>query len=127
LKDSLLSKSFERRQCEEALLQKEKEEVVFMQQMIEYVVGKVEESVKGSEEMIDDDKTIIIQKIRSVLEEEMAQYLSGKTSVPSWGDLGYESLTSRSSTPIEPLPPSWKERYEHSQSNQSEGFTKCNN
>ncbi|WP_395462664.1 hypothetical protein [Wolbachia endosymbiont of Cantharis cryptica] len=131
LKNLLLEKSLQIAQLKEDLLQKEKEEVVFMQRMIEYVVGKVEQSVRGSKEITDGDKEVIlqiIQKIRFVLEEEVAQYLSGKTSVSSYvEDLGYESPTSRSSTPIEPLPPSWKKRYEHSQSNCSEGFTKCNN
>ncbi|MDR2609774.1 MAG: hypothetical protein LBC06_04260 [Rickettsiales bacterium] len=94
LKDSLLEKSFERRRCEEALLKKKKEEVVFMQQTIEHVTSKVEESVKGSEKIRDDDKKVIlqiIQKIKSVLEEEVAQYLPNEVSYAEFEDRGHDS------------------------------------
>ncbi|MDR1139511.1 MAG: hypothetical protein LBJ80_05370 [Rickettsiales bacterium] len=100
LKDSLLEKSFKRRQCEEALLKKKKEEVGFMQQTIEHVISKVRESVKGSEEIRGNDKKVIlqiIQKIESVLEEEVAQYLPNEVSYAEFEDRGY---VSRCSTPV---------------------------
>ncbi|MEY2393188.1 coiled-coil domain-containing protein [Wolbachia endosymbiont of Tettigetta isshikii] len=93
-KDSLLEKSFEGKRCEEALLKKKKEEVGFVQQTIEHVISKVRESAKGSEEIRGNDKKVIlqiIQKIESVLEEEVAQYLPNEVSYAEFDDRGYDS------------------------------------
>ncbi|MGL9718089.1 MAG: hypothetical protein ACR5K9_05350 [Wolbachia sp.] len=102
LKNSLLQKDNKIEQLREDLSGMKEEQVNFMQNMIKYVVSKVEESVKGSEEIRNDDKTVIlqiIQEIKSVLEEEVVKYLPHETSRME-EDPGY---TSRCTTPVSQL------------------------
>ncbi|WCR58347.1 coiled-coil domain-containing protein [Wolbachia endosymbiont of Ctenocephalides felis wCfeJ] len=82
LKNLLLSNSLEKEQCKEALLKRKKEEMHLMQETIEYVINNIEESVRGSKEIVDNDKKVIleiIQKIGFVLAEKVAQCLPNDT------------------------------------------------
>ncbi|NSM56807.1 hypothetical protein HET73_05390 [Wolbachia endosymbiont of Atemnus politus] len=99
MKGLLLEQDNKIRQLQEDLSKKKKEEVDFMQWMIEYIIGEIERLVKGSEEIRGDDKKVILQvmqKISSVLEEEVARCLPDETSHAA-EDLGY---ISRCSTPV---------------------------
>ncbi|MDR0288764.1 MAG: hypothetical protein LBH78_01760 [Rickettsiales bacterium] len=134
LKKFLLQKDDEIKKLEKDLLKKKKEQVNFMQNMIEYMVSKVEESVKGSEKIRDDDKTVIlliIQEIRLVLEKEVAQYLPETSRMKDHGyeseeDSGYGLPNSCLSTPTKPPDLLWTERCKRSQF-RNEGLVKCDN
>ncbi|WP_246432749.1 MULTISPECIES: hypothetical protein [Wolbachia] len=146
LEDLILEKSSEIEQLEKDLLREKEEKMSYVARITEYMLCKLEESIKRSKVIKNDDKTVILQEIpvmKSVL-EEVVQDLRGKTSgkdseyaslpdetsVPLHaGDPGYESeedsgYNSRSSTPIK-LPNSLlTESYERSQFNQSESICK---
>lgn len=120
----------------------------YVERITEYMLCKLEGSIKRSKVIKNDDKTVILQEIpvmKSVL-EEVVQDLRGKTSgkdseyaslpdetpVPLHaGNPGYESeedagYVSRSSTPAKPPDLLWTERCKRSQF-QNEGLVKCDN
>ncbi|WP_250295689.1 coiled-coil domain-containing protein [Wolbachia endosymbiont of Oedothorax gibbosus] len=151
VKNLLLKQDTQIEQLEEDLLRERKEKVSYIENMKEYMIRKLEGSIKRSKVIKDDDKAVILQEIPVIrfMLEEVIQDLRNKTPASSLEDLVYASspdetsiplhagdrgygpeedsgYNSRSSTPIKLPDLPWTERCKHSQS-QNVGLVKCDN
>ncbi len=99
LKNLLLKQDAQIEQLEKDLLREKEEKVSYVERITEYMLCKLEESIKRSKVIKNDDKTVILQEIpvmKSVL-EEVVQDLRGKTSGK---DSGYASSPGETSVPL---------------------------
>ncbi|MDR2609772.1 MAG: hypothetical protein LBC06_04250 [Rickettsiales bacterium] len=94
LKNLLLDKSFERRKCEEALLQQIKGEESFVQEVIEYIVNEVMELIKHEATRGHNETQVaeVIQVMRLHLEGKVSLHFSHREDKSS--DFFYTEVSS---------------------------------